>query len=461
MEKLQKEFDPNEYKSFEELPRGHKRKFEAIEDGKGFVLKSVEKNPETAHRLALAEDQAINTLKQAIETHNLTFDDLLSQYRTAAEQYNFEEKRQASELLKQISDRDILRGGNYDNRLKKEFRKRYESLTYSQKTQDVLIENIDSSDLEVIAKLLLDEKFSRKIELLEKTSDSDESIKKLYELTSGDLGVVKLLVGVSNPARKVEMLKDISESINIIRNEEQKEKKLKDRSFNSIKQEVGETLAKNADYSEILQLIDDKFLETRNLKRVVHEVESDQFLYDLASRSNNIKEITYLFKFIADKEFFSKIVDEKGKSFSKLSDTEKQGVIDLAKKLSSVLENKPEIYQEGYLQESNKFIIGVPDDENKLFIAWSNTNQHEYHKDIFKTMAEQTGKRFPEDLRSGGWVELNKKNDNQISVVFSRSSGDFGNYGHRVLEKFREAILKTLYEKLGHENIEFKIDVSS
>lgn len=457
-----KEFSSSQYKSFEELPGEQKPRFDAIEGGKGFVLKSVEKNPEIAHRLAIAEDQVINTLRQEIEIHNLSFDDLLSQYRVAAEEHNYQDKGKASELLKQISDYNILRGGDYDERLKEEFDQRYESLTYSRKTQDVLIENLEPTDLEVVAKLLLDGKFSLKNRLLKKVGDNDDVIRRLYELTSGDLGVVELIAGTSkNPSLKVEILKGLSESINGIQDEEQRKKKLKDYSFDSIKRDVAETLVRDADYNGVLQLIDGGFIETGNLRGLFHEVESDQFLYDLASRSKDRKEIAYLFKFIADEGVFSKIVDENGQSFSRLSDPEKQKVVDLAKRFSGVLKNNPEVYQAGDLQESNKFIVGIPEGEDKLFIAWSNTEQCEYHKDIFQTMARHTGKRFPEDLRSGGWIELRRGKDSRVTAVFARSSGDFGNYGHRILEKFKEVILKTLREKLGSEDVELKVEVSS
>lgn len=458
---MEKEFNPSEYKSFEELSDEHKGKFEAIEGGKGFVLKSVEKNPEIARRLAMAEDQTINTLRQEIETHNLSFDNLLSQYQVAAEKSDYQEKEKISELLKQISDYNILRGGDYDERLKAEFKERYESLTYSEKTQSILIENMAPSDLEVAAKLLLDKKFSLKTELLEKTGDSDNVIRRLYELTSDNLDIARLLVGTSkNPSLKVEILKDLSQSINEIQDEEQRNKKLEDYSFDSIKEDVAETLVRSADYDGVLRLIDEGFLKPRNLRGLFHEVEFDQFLYDLAVRSKNSNEITYLFKFITNRKIFSEIVDKNGQSFSKLSDAEKQEVVDSAKRFSGVLGNSPEIYQAGNLRENNKFVVGIPDDEDKLFIAWSNTNQHEYHRDIFRAMERDTDKSFPKHLRSGGRLELRKK-DNWVTVVFSRSSGDFGNYGHRVLEKFRKDILKALRKELGSKNVKLEIEVSS
>lgn len=455
-------FNPSEYKSYEALPEEQKQNFEAIEGGKGFVLKTVEKNPETARRLAIAEDQAINTLKQEIETHNLSFEDLLSQYRVAVEKYNYQEEQKTSELLKQISDYNILRGGNYNEHLKKEFKKRYESLTYSEKTQSILIENLESTDLEVAAKLLLDKKFSLKTKLLKKIGNGDDIIRRLYELAGGDLGVVELIVETSkNPSLKVEILKSLSELISKTQDEKQRKKKLEDYSFDSIKKNVAETLVRNTDYNGVLRLIDEDFLAPRNLRGFFHKVESNQFLYNLASRSKDRKEITYLFKFITDKEIFSEIVDKNGQSFSKLSDSEKQEIVGLAKRFYGIFESKPEVYQAGDLQESNKFIVGIPDDEDKLFVAWSNTDRHEYHKDIFQTLSQQTGKRFPEHLRSGGWIELRKGTSNQVTAIFSRSSGDFGNYSHRVLEKFRETILKTLREKLGSEDVELEIKVSS
>ena len=156
---MKEKFNPSEYNSFEELPRGHKHKFEAIEDGKGFVLKSVEKNQEIAYRLAVAEDQAINTLKQEIETDKLSLDDLLTKYNDD-DTPNFE-RHKLRELIREVSDYTILCGGNYDKKLKnKELD--IESESYSAKTELALIEHIESTDAVTIMKLLMDNKFSRK-----------------------------------------------------------------------------------------------------------------------------------------------------------------------------------------------------------------------------------------------------------------------------------------------------------
>lgn len=456
------EFNPSEYKSYEALPEEEKQNFEAIEGGRGFVLKTIEKNPEVAHRLAIIEDRVINILRQEVEIGNLSFDGLLSQYRTAAEKYNYQEKRKVSELLKQISDYNILRGDDYDEMLREEFKKRYESLTYSEKTQGVLIEGIDQSDLDVGARLLTDEKFSLKTKLLEKIGDNDDSLKKLYGLTQENLNVVNLIVNASeNPDTKVDILKDVFGFINKIQNGESKEEKLKDYSFDSMRRHIAEVLVHKGEHSSVLRLIDEGYLEIRNLKGLFHEVDSDQFLYDLASRSKDGNEVTYLFKFIADKGIFSRIIEDSGQSLAGLSEQEKQNKVALAKKFFGALSKSPEIHQVGDLTESNKFVVGIPSKNDVLFLAWSNTDEHKYHKDIFQSLSRSSGQRFPDNLRSGGWIEVQRKEGNQFHIVFSRSSGDFGNYGHRVLSRFKENILKILQEKLGDQNVELEIEVSS
>ena len=169
----------------------------------------------------------------------------------------------------------------------------------------------------------------------------------------------------------------------------------------------------------------------------------------------------YLFKFIADKEIFSGIVENNGQALSGLSESEKQNTVSFAKKFLSALSQNPEIHQVGDLKASNKFIVGIPSEKDLLFIAWSNTYEHETHRDIFQSLSRRSGQRFPENLRSGGWIEVQREKKNKFRVVFSRSSGDFGNYGHRVLAKFKENITKALQDSLGSQDVELEIEISS
>jgi len=451
---MKKEFNPMEYKSYEDLPDERKVDFDAVEGGKDFALKSVEKNPETAHKLAMIYDQTINALRQEIEANDLPLDALLERYSAAAEEYDYKEKRQTAEFLKQISDYEILRGGDYNEQLKEEFKKRYESLTYSEKTQNIFIADIGELDLDVAAKLLKDEKFSNKKDLLDKAGTDSDALKQLYELAKDDLSVVKLIVEhCEDTDMKVDMLKDIVKTGDKLR---------ENYYFESIQRHIGEALVRENKRDLIIQLIDDGYLETSSLKNSFHEINSDQLLYDIAVRSKNKKELAYLFKFIADENVFSRIIGNNGQSLTGLPDSERAEMAVLAKKFLNAITQDLEIHQASDLgEEGNKFVVGIPSESDKLFLAWGNIDVHEYHKDIFQNAEQHFGMDFPKDLRSGGWVEIRRKDIDRLYVKFSRSSGDFGNYSYRVLSLFKENILKSLREKLNNNNIELEIEVSS
>jgi hypothetical protein len=460
---MKEQFNPFEYNSYKELPKNQKKNFKAIEDGSGFVLKNVEKNPEIAHRLAIIEDQAINALKQEIEINNLSLDNLILKYRSAGKNDDYSEQEKILELLRQVSDYSILKGGKYDEKAKREFKKNYEDLTYSEKTQNIIIDGISKTDLEVGGKLLVDDKFSLKDELLEKIGDNDDLLKKLYNLTHDNLDVADLLVSkAENSDTKINILKDALKGIGEIKDSKKRNEKMENSSLNSIKRNVAEGLVRNEEYDTVLQLIEEGCLEVRNLRGVVHAMNSDKFLYDLASKSSNSKEVVYLFKFIADAEIFAEIVKNNGESLVKLPESEKQNIVVLAEKFLHALTHNPEIYQVGNLQEdtTNKFIVGISSENNTIYIAWSNTADHEYHKDIFEALSRNSGKEFPEVLRSGGWLETSSEG-NKIRLTFLRSSGDFGNYSQRVLEKFRENISAELQKQFENKEIELEIKVSS
>ena len=273
-------------------------------------------------------------------------------------------------------------------------------------------------------------------------------------MAKDDLSVVKLIVEhCEDTDMKVDMLKDIVKTGDKLR---------ENYYFESIQRHIGEALVRENKRDLIIQLIDDGYLETSSLKNSFHEINSDQLLYDIAVRSKNKKELAYLFKFIADENVFSRIIGNNGQSLTGLPDSERAEMAVLAKKFLNAITQDLEIHQASDLgEEGNKFVVGIPSESDKLFLAWGNIDAHEYHKDIFQNAEQHFGMDFPKDLRSGGWVEIRRKDIDRLYVKFSRSSGDFGNYSYRVLSLFKENILKSLREKLNNNNIELEIEVSS
>lgn len=118
-------FKPEQFKSYEELPEEKKPLFHAIEEGKGFVLKSVEKNPTTAHHLAIIEDEAIGALKQKIERDDISLDDAISQYGDAINKRDYDQKSRAKEIIAQFVDLESLRGKQIDPRISELLKKHY------------------------------------------------------------------------------------------------------------------------------------------------------------------------------------------------------------------------------------------------------------------------------------------------------------------------------------------------
>lgn len=49
--------------------------------------------------------------------------------------------------------------------------------------------------------------------------------------------------------------------------------------------------------------------------------------------------------------------------------------------------------------------------------------------------------------------------DGKAVAIFDSSSGDFGNYGYKVLERFKPKLQEALKSSLGKE-VEVKIDIS-
>lgn len=461
-------FKPEQFKSYEELPEEKKPLFHAIEEGKGFVLKSVEKNPTTANHLAIIEDEAIGLLKQKIEYSGTSLDDALSLYEDAANKSNYDQKHTAKKYIAQFADLESLRGKQIDPRVNELFKKHYESLNYSDTTEESFVRNLSIGDESTVVKILQDEKFVSQYRLIRKMKEfgSDESLRSIYKQSEGDTKITHLIIqAVDGADLKQEIFKDTIDSIKNIEDPKLKNEKLKDYHIKAIKEEVVSTLVKSGSFNVLKELVRDNDLEAEDIKKFAHAISSDEFLFDLCRSMKDEKSIIYMFKFIANKDVFAEIINNNGAQFD-VDDTIKGRVVDSARVFLGALSADPGIKQMDDLHltddkdvGTNKFVVGVPLDENKFYMAWSNTDSHEYHKDIFKSLESTADKKFPESLRSGGYIDIQEKEDGIEAKLFS-SSGDFGKYSNRVLETFKEEIAKALSSIFADKKINLRIEIS-
>jgi len=451
------EFNPKEFKSFTDLPDEEKSNFQQVEGG-GFVGKEAEKNPDIACRMGIVEDSIINTLKHELEAGGLSKDEALVRYNEAGEKNDYKNQGLYGDIVRKYSDIEFLSSGkNYDEATKQAFKKRYEPLAYSERTQSSYLESIDKQDLEVISRLLLDKRFAKK-GYLAKMLESESSIETVFNyIKNKDTHVAALLIDKSKDKDfKIRALKEISEIVNSLGSTEKKDAEYR---LNSIQASLAEYLVSSGNHTDFFNLVESGLVKAESADSFLHKIDSDDVLYWLATRTSSLRTVTRIFKFTADPAIFAKIVETQAAEFKNLKEGDKPSVLKMAEKYLNALNSDPQTFEADRLGDNNKFVIGITtDNEGKYYIAWSNTGSHGYHKDIFKSLQREFGINIRDDFRSGGYIQLGQK-DGKPVAIFDSSSGDFGNYSHKVLERFRSKLQETLSKNLGKE-VEVKIDIS-
>lgn len=341
-------------------------------------------------------------------------------------------------------------------------------MKYSDTTEESFVRNLSVGDESTVVKILQDEKFVSQYRLIRKIKEFglDESLRNIYKQSEGDTKIAHLIIQVVDSADlKQEIFKDTIDSIKNIKDPKLKNEKLKDYNIKAIKKEAVSALVKSSSFNVLRELVRDNDLKAEDIKEFAHTISSDEFLFDLCRSMKDENSIIYMFKFIADKNVFSEIISNNGAQFD-VDESTRGHIVDSARVFFEALNTKPEIRQSGELHftddinvGTNKFVVGIPSDENRFYMAWSNTDDYEYHKDIFKVLESVSNKSFSDVLRSGGYVDIQEKEGDIEAKLFS-SSGDFGKYSNRVLETFKEEIIKTLSNIFSGKNINLKIDVS-
>lgn len=467
-------FNPKEYGSFQELPPEQQENFESLEGGKGFVLKTVERDPEIAHCLALLEDRAITKLKDKIESRDTSFDDLLSRYKEAANKRDYTGKRELAEGLKEISDYAVLRGGDQDPEVKTEFAKAYEQLTYSRIFQDELIASLPKEDPEIIAKVVLDPKFSNGESVIYKIGD-EAVLQKVYGLAKTNLKVVGAIVNcIKNLDVKVAILQDIDASIKGITEPREKATKQGDSSLESMRQTIAWDLARAKRYDTLFSLIEQDVLGQKDIKDLLPTIPSDELLYEFARRAKTWQGAAMPMKYMKSRDMVMQIAKAcLGETdFQRLLPAEKTTLADAASRLHDAFTNKPKMVQLGQLRETktrdkdytvnveNKFIIGLKTGERSLTIAWSNTQLHNQHQNQFEDLSYSNSEQdFPVALRSGGFIKIENLPDGSAKVVLNERSAGYGPYNKTMLDAFKVDIEDAIKKALKKE-IEFTIEES-
>lgn len=273
--------------------------------------------------------------------------------------------------IRKYSDIEFLSSGkDYDEATKQTFKKRYDPLTYSDKTQSSYLESIDKQDLEVISRLLLDKKFAKKGDLT-KLLEDESSIETVFDyIKDKDISVVTLLIEKSKDKDfKIKALKEISEIVSSLSSIEKRDAEYQ---LNSIRASLAEYLILSGNHTDFFSLIEDGLMKAESANSFLHKIESDDVLYLLATRTSSLQTVTRIFKFMADSAKFAHIVETQAAEFKNFDEQPRNrpNILKMAEKYLNALNSEPQIFEADKLGDNNKFVIGITTDtEGKYYIS--------------------------------------------------------------------------------------------
>lgn len=150
------------------------------------------------------------------------------------------------------------------------------------------------------------------------------------------------------------------------------------------------------------------------------------------------------------------------KNFSYLDERDRERVLKCAKNLSEALNSEPVISELASLsmEGPNKFIMGVQTDSegSKIFVTWSSQQANDRHKHQLRKHTELAKVNVDAYSVSGGYIEINQNESGKLELVFNSSSGDYGKYSKRTLEKFSAELTAELSKCLGDKEVILTIE---
>ncbi|MEK7649044.1 MAG: hypothetical protein AAB400_03995 [Patescibacteria group bacterium] len=428
--------------------------FTICEQNLKIPYKSYEVQKRNQRNLRVLKKSALEGLIRDESTQSLDMNDLVASFKVVAKNYNFTAKKELTEKIKTALDVTFLRDGTQNTEVSELLKENYESNSYSQKTSNLIVDGIDPRNLGIIAEILKEGRLApdSKMKLFDAVGNDEQTLKTLFRLTRGKMDVaLEIVKRAERNEFKIAILTNILGRINNRVSEQERQEQMKNNFLSSMQYHIAEELALKCESPELLTLIDSGALSMCHVMRAVPSIASSTLLYDIAKRCDNASDIIRILKCITDQAVLKNCTAASECEFVRLDECGRTKIIAIAEKCMNALSRNTIITQVGKLRDTNKFITGIPRGEDAIHIAWSNTGDRGYHRDIFATLEAKTGLDFPEELRSGGYIKKNELESGELEVVFYDSSGDFGQYSKNVLERYRDELSATLGTLLGRK----------
>ncbi len=365
----------------------------------------------------------------------------------------------AKQLLKEVVDMMELGDLDPPADIVAALKAGHDDAGYATRTAEYLANTVDPLDLRLVALLLLDPKFFDIQKVVARLSSDEDTLLHLTDLTHSNRKVFLYLYRCNESVEvRVRLFRHLMTPIIGISDPEMRSKTRGEWWY--VPRFVGNDLLTRNGQQEGLLLIEDGFLSADDVVSAAHAIPDDQTLHALLSYCDSAEQIGRIAKCITDPSYLQTVLANETASLSRLAQEDREDAIIFLQLLRDALAQEPQARTVARLRADvmNKFVLGI---WNGCFmIAWSNTNSCAYHREIFERLGLNPHAQHQQILGSGGMVEIKPKKSGGHIVTFDGSSGDFGCYGQRLLQKFVPQIRAELVRELKTEEIEVIIKPS-
>jgi hypothetical protein len=217
------------------------------------------------------------------------------------------------------------------------------------------------------------------------------------------------------------------------------------------------------DLTTLETLLQGQYLRAQDAKTAVAAAPDDRAVELFSHHINKPSEAIMFGKYLAESETIDRLVTAAPETFLNIPPEQAAEVQAEFGVFAEALEKPLDIEPIGRLATDhvmNKFVVGLDPQAKHWSLAWSNTADREYHRDIFTDLERARRATYPKEYRSGGAITVESDSEGRVIARMCHSSGDFGTYNRRLLERSHEEITTAIRAALGREDVEVVIDVS-
>lgn len=456
----EKKFNPREYNEIAEMPEEQRAKFKSVEGG--FVYTSAEVDPELAQNLAGLHESALSVLHERVTETSADLDSFIQNYDRLKSDYSkYEEQGEALQRLLEVYDDALIRGVEPDARLAAALKANHRDSSYSDRLQDHLAKNADPDNAELCARLIQDSRMmSFRLFKQIKTDDQRRAI------------VGHLLDQPSKFAETVGEVHDLPLAIDLLKNlldhgrskpENEKKGYSDGYQLERLREKLCEKIIDAGDLETLEALLREQYLKSGDAKRAFAKATNDRALELVSYYMTRPEQAATFGKFMAEPEVIDRLAKAPADAFHFLTPEQSVRAQTEFTLFSAALQQPLDIEPIGTLatdHTQNKFVVGLDPVAKRWSLAWSNVKDREYHKDIFTDLERTRGTKYPKEYRSGGAVQVDTTPEGQTVARLWFSSGDFGTYNRRLLERSHQEITEAIRTALGRADIEVVIEIS-